>query len=225
MQILGGGEMQWRRGRGKGICLREGGDKIITTNLNGDEDGEDTAEDHGGAKSGSNGEEQAGQSHRGKARRLLGEKLSYLRRRGPPPARCGDVAGDGREGAGGGQTKPPPQEGMALRDVMVGEPSNVFLITGYALDKPQAQHFVAEAQYSTSHMPTNTATHALSQQEQEYITTKAPTSTSIIDCQYLSSRQLSHAGNFHMIMYSCVSAHIYFSSMEEESTIKHTKFQ
>jgi hypothetical protein len=33
MQILGGGEMQWRRGWGKGICLREGGDKIITTNL------------------------------------------------------------------------------------------------------------------------------------------------------------------------------------------------
>jgi hypothetical protein len=114
MQILGGGEMQWRRGRGKGICLREGGDKIITTNLNGDEDGEDTAEDHGGAKSGSNGEEQAGQSHRGKARRLLGEKLSYLRRRGPPPARCGDVAGDGREGAGGGQTKPPPPKKVWL---------------------------------------------------------------------------------------------------------------
>jgi hypothetical protein len=75
MQILGGGEMQWRRGRGKGICLREGEDKIITTNLNGDGDGEDTAEDHDGAKSSSNGDEQAGRSHTGKARRLLEEKL------------------------------------------------------------------------------------------------------------------------------------------------------
>jgi hypothetical protein len=90
--------------------LREGEDKIITTNLNGDGDGEDTAEDHGGAKSGSNGDEQAGQSHRGKARRLLGEKLRetyyYATRDAkacPPPARCGEVARDGREGAGGGE--------------------------------------------------------------------------------------------------------------------------
>jgi hypothetical protein len=41
----------------------------------GDGDGEVAVEDHGGAKSGGNGDEQAGRSHRGKARRLLGEKL------------------------------------------------------------------------------------------------------------------------------------------------------
>jgi hypothetical protein len=45
--------MWWRQGWGKGICLTEEGEKIITNNLNvgGDGDGVDTIEEHDDADS------------------------------------------------------------------------------------------------------------------------------------------------------------------------------
>jgi hypothetical protein len=80
----------------------------------------DTTEDHGGAKSGSNGDEQAGRSHRGKARRLLGEKtkgnllLYYQRREGVPPS-CPLRRGRRRREGGGRRWRDLGDEAEASR--------------------------------------------------------------------------------------------------------------